>query len=115
MWFAGLLIGLLIGSLEGRGHAFFGAIAGAIAGAIISAALKSSMADGKTASGVGDLESKISHIYKSLEDIHWRLVRLEKPGEQHAPEAPPTAPASRTPTQRTETATDHVGRYAVPE
>ncbi len=89
MWFAGLLIGGLIGGLigafGGATSAFIGAIAGTIAGAIVGAALKPGSE--AAAKRIFDIEFKLGHIYKSLEDIHWRLLRLEKPGEQQTPAA----------------------------
>ncbi len=96
MWFAGLLIGALVGALAGAGSAFFGAIAGAVAGAIVGAAIKRRTATAKTADGTAGLAFKIDHIYKSLEDIHRRLVRLEQvvPQQSPAADAPPQdAPA----------------------
>jgi len=108
MWFAGLLIGALIGSLGGIGSGLFGALVGAVAGAIIGTAIKPAGAKDQSAATLADLEFKINHIYKSLEDIHWRLVRLERPGEQ--PAAPVVEPdAAAAPVA---TATDNVGRYA---
>src|SRR3972149_2961799 len=94
MWFAGLLIGAAIGALNGVISAVFGAFAGAIAGAIIGAALKPRETHGKTQGDLADLAFKVAHIYKSLEDIHRRLVRLEKPGEQQAPETSSAAAVS---------------------
>ena len=114
MWFAGLLIGAFIGALKSSIAAFFGAIAGTIAGAIIGSALKRKGGDSENGKSAADLKLKIDHIYKSLEDIHWRLVRLEKPGEQHAPETPPASPVMQTPQASAQTATDYAGRYAVP-
>lgn len=109
MWFAGLLIGALIGSLSSRIGAFFGAIAGAVAGAIIGSAVKPRRTDPRSADGIADLKLKIDHIYKSLEDIHWRLVRLEKPGEQHEP---PAQSASQSQPHDIAAAAENAGRDA---
>ncbi|MDB5810696.1 MAG: hypothetical protein JWN94_2818 [Betaproteobacteria bacterium] len=109
MWFAGLLLGGLIGSFGGGGSAVLGALIGAVAGAFVGSALKSSARRGAAAPELGDIETKIDHIYKSLEDIHHRLVRLEKPDAQAAPGQQPAAPG----TTAFPTAMDHVGRQAV--
>ena len=101
MWFAGLLIGGLLGSPGGAASGVFGALAGAIAGAIIGAALKSAKGDDPRGTRLADLEFKIDHIYKSLEDIHRRLVHLEKPAE---PTAALAQPASFAPVQAAEPA-----------
>src|SRR3954463_12780131 len=89
MWFAGLLIGGLIGSLGGYPSGVFGAIVGTIAGAIIGATMKSVVGegdgdghsrnrDGRTSDPpLAEVERRIAHIYKSLEDIHYRLAKLE--------------------------------------
>jgi len=112
MWFAGLLTGAFIGWLDSAGAAFFGAAVGTIVGAIVGSALKSRPADGKAASGLADLELKINHIYKSLEDIHRRLVRLEQPGEQQRPAATSEVPDPDA--YRASTATGYGGDYAIP-
>lgn len=87
MWFAGLLIGMVLGATLGHGAgALAGAIVGAIAGAAYRAANpKRAGEDGESAQRLAEIERKIDHIYKSLEDIHWRLVKLEKPGEEASP------------------------------
>ncbi|HEV7820857.1 MAG TPA: DUF2339 domain-containing protein, partial [Burkholderiales bacterium] len=107
MWFAGLLIGGLIGSLGGFTSGVFGALVGAIAGWVIGSAMKPAAPKNAPGASLADIEFMINHIYKSLEDIHWRLARLEKPGESAAPaaeRAPEPMPAA--------TATDNVGRHA---
>ncbi len=123
MWFVGLVIGGLIGSLGGFGSALIGAILGTVAGAMIGAFNKSESepaASGPpaseretpgepeqdTATRLHEIERKISHIYQSLADIHWRLTALEKPGAQ------PATPAPAAPAQSVSAATEHGGRYA---
>ena len=101
MWFAGLLIGMVLGGLLGHGA---GALAGAIFGAIAGAAYRAANSkrgedDGESAQRLAELERKIDHIYKSLEDIHWRLVKLEKPGEEEAPR-PLTEPVAPAPVEQ---------------
>jgi len=108
MWFAGLLIGGLIGSLGGVGAGVFGAIVGAIAGAIIGAWFKPAGRQERVTANADDLAFKIDHIYKSLEDIHHRLVRLEKPAAQPAATVDEPVSASGA----APTATDNIGRYA---
>lgn len=107
MWFAGLLIGGLIGSLGGASSALFGAIVGAIAGAVLKSVFKSSGPPGIAPEQLTQLESKVAHIYKALEDIHHRLARLEKPADEAAQRtnAEPSGAASAT-------ATDNIGRNA---
>ena len=81
MWFLGLLAGMIVGGMIGHGiGAFAGAVLGAIAGAAYRAAHPAGAEDaGAQAKRLAELERKIDHIYKSLEDIHWRLRKLEQP------------------------------------
>lgn len=100
MWFAGLVIGGLIGSLGGFGAALLGAVLGTIIGAVLGASGKANSdarQSGRTAGGASDaspndtatrlanIERQVDNIYKSLADIHARLVALEKPGTQEVP------------------------------
>ena len=83
--------------MGGFGTALLGAILGTIVGAGTGASGKSNSEDAPSAhapSGgpaqdvatrLAELERNVGHIYKSLEDIHWRLNALEKPGEQREP------------------------------
>ena len=108
MWFAGLIIGGLIGSLGSSPSGFLGAVAGAIAGAIIGRAVKSAGGNDKQFAKLAALEFKIDHIYKSLGDIHRRLVSLEEPDKRAAPSVTPreTEPeaSSRPPLPTTDSA-----------
>ncbi len=109
MWFAGLLMGGLIGSLGGVASGFFGAIVGAVAGGMLGAGLKANARNIAPPEQLADIQLKINHIYQSLEDVHKRLVRLEKPGTDAVAPAPP---ADTTPALFVTTATDNIGRYA---
>ncbi|MEO7728066.1 MAG: DUF2339 domain-containing protein [Burkholderiales bacterium] len=118
MWFAGLLIGGLIGSLGGVASGFFGALVGAIAGAVIGIGLKPGGRNDAFSSQLAEIDVKIAHIYKSLEDIHRRLVHLERPGEPAEAPAPapfPIAPSAfAASVQPLSTATDNIGRQVLP-
>jgi uncharacterized membrane protein len=87
MWFLGLLAGLVVGAMVGHGAgAVIGAILGAIGGAVYRANHPASRdAGGEAARRLAEIERKLDHIYKSLEDIHWRLVKLEKPATGDSP------------------------------
>lgn len=79
MWFLGLLAGAVVGGVLGHGA---GALAGAVLGAIAGAAYRSAHPveqRGGVQARLAELERKVDHIYKALEDIHWRLRRLEQP------------------------------------
>ncbi len=96
MWFLGLLAGLVVGGMMGHGPgAFAGAILGIIAGVAYRAAHPAQSGDDRVqARRIDALERKVDHIYKSLEDIHWRLRHLEQPGTDAAADArPPVEPA----------------------
>ena len=87
MWFLGLLAGMVVGGMIGHG---FGAFAGAVLGAIAGAAYRSAHPAGTDDAGastqrLAEIERKIEHIYKSLEDIHWRLRKIEEPGAVAGP------------------------------
>src|SRR5215470_7043344 len=102
MWFfAGLLIGGIIGSNGGIESTFLCAIFGGIAGAILGSALKRTLGGGRDADKFADIDFKLEHIYKSLGDIHERLLRLEQPRTQ---DAQPSVAASAAPVP---TSTDH--------
>jgi uncharacterized membrane protein len=101
MWFLGMLAGLVVGGIIGDGAgAIAGAILGTLAGAIYRANNPSQPRDdGAYEHRIADLERRVDHIYKSLEDIHWRLSALEKPGAQRdaAAGAPSTAASATNP------------------
>lgn len=114
MWFAGLVLGGLIGSMAGFGGAVFGAIVGAVTGGAFRAMLNQSR-NSEQEQRLVEIETKIDHIYRSLGDIHNRLVRLEKPGDATAHAQGAASPSSYdavvSPAPVT-TATDHIGRNA---
>ena len=88
MWLLGLLVGAVVGGLLGHGSgALAGAIVGTVAGAVYRSRHGGQAQDEKSAARrLAELERKVDHIYKSLEDIHWRLRKLEQPDavtEQH--------------------------------
>ena len=119
MWFLGLLAGMVTGGLIGHGAgAFAGAILGAVAGAVYRATHPAqSNGDHAPAQRIAELERKVDHIYKSLEDIHWRLLRLEKPGgvAQGEPVAG-TVPATEVPpVVAVAAAREDVARVSEPE
>ena len=71
-WSRNLLAGMVVGGMIGHG---FGAFAGAVLGAIAGAAYRSAHPAGTddsdaSAQRLAEIERKIEHIYKSLEDIH---------------------------------------------
>ena len=77
MWIIGLIVGAMLGA---QMHGFYGAMWGAIIGWLIglllgrkSAATTPSRSDDK----FEKLEQRIAHAQKAVEDIHWRLSKLE--------------------------------------
>ena len=113
MWFAGLIVGGLLGSLSGIAGGFLGAAAGAIAGAIIGRSRNFAGGDDKQSARLAALEFKIDHIYKSLEDIHRRLVHLEPPAGQAAPTISTNRAAADAPRHPIPAASDPVGGEAM--
>ena len=78
MWFIGLIVGAIFGASL---HGFSGAMWGAIIGWLIALVLKRNSDTSKrgTAEDKFDrLDKRVTHAQKSLEDIHWRLSRLEE-------------------------------------
>ena len=78
MWFIGLIVGAILGAGM-RG--FYGAMWGAMLGWLIALVLgRNSDASKRGASEdkfIG-LDKRVTYTQKSLEDIHWRLSRLEE-------------------------------------
>ena len=99
MWFLGLLAGAVVGGVLGHGA---GALAGAVLGAIAGAAYRSAHPveqRGGVQARLAELERKVDHIYKALEDIHWRLRRLEQPGRIWRATRPMCPPNWKAPTR----------------
>ncbi len=77
MWFLGLIGGLILGGLASGGSgAAFGAFVGAMIGWSIGKLFNAGGAGGKTAAP--DVEARLGRLQKAVEDIHWRLQRIEK-------------------------------------
>jgi hypothetical protein len=108
MWFAGAFLGLIFGAWVGG---FSGAMAGLLIGLfgglwLGTMSSKSGDDDGQSerqpraSTGGGSVEEKFRHIYKALEDIHWRLERIEKreslKPSPMAGSAEPLAPAKQS-------------------
>ena len=75
MWFWGALLGLMAGAaMFGWKGAVVGTAIGWLAGMLISKQDASSKETAKSR----DLEKRLAHTQKVLEDVHWRLARLEK-------------------------------------
>ena len=80
MWIIGLIVGTMLG---GAMHGFYGAMWGALIGWLIGTLLQRSA--GGTQQAVKEidfaaqerLDKRIAHVQKAVEDIHWRLNRLE--------------------------------------
>ncbi len=96
MWFIGLIVGAILGAGM---HGFYGAMWGAIIGWLIALLLgRSSDASkhGASEEKFSGLDKRVAHAQKSLEDIHWRLSRLEeKAGLPESPMATANAPDTK--------------------
>lgn len=80
MWFLGLIGGLILGGLTGGGGgAVFGAFVGAVVGWGGGRFFHSGGNAEKTATP--EVEARLGVLQKAVEDIHWRLQRLEKQSE----------------------------------
>ena len=80
MWFLGLIGGLILGGLTGGGSwAVFGAFVGAVVGWGGGRFFHSGGSAEKTAAP--EVEARLGLLQKAVEDIHWRLQRLEKQSE----------------------------------
>ena len=75
MWFWGALLGLFAGAATfGWKGAVVGTAIGWLAGMLISKQDTSTKETEKSR----DLEKRLAHTQKVLEDVHWRLERLEQ-------------------------------------
>lgn len=100
MWFLGLLAGLIVGGTIGHFEgAIAGAILGAIAGALYRAAnpVQAGVPGPDGARRIADLEGKVDHIYRCLEDVNRRLSAIERSGAAPVQDAPRDAYAVPTP------------------
>jgi uncharacterized membrane protein len=104
MWFLGLMLGLIFGGMLGGAigaavGAFFGSIGGWVLGKLIGST------NSNTPHSAVASNAQLDRLQKAVEDIHWRLARLEKKqGLDDAqdspwqavykvqPPAPPTSP-----------------------
>ena len=100
MWFLGLLTGLIVGGTIGHFEgAVAGAILGAIAGAVYRAAnpLQAGVPGPDGARRIADLETKVGHIYRCLEDVNGRLSAIERSGAAPVQDAQRDGDAVSTP------------------
>ncbi len=81
MWFLGLVIGLIFGGLSsGAWGAAFGAFFGAIAGWGLGKLLGiggASAASAEMLANTAAVDAHLARLQKAVEDIHWRLARIE--------------------------------------
>lgn len=80
MWFLGMVLGLLFGaSVGGVWGALFGVIIGALAGALLGKLLKSGATEDNQTPGHAQTptSARLDKLQRAVEDIHWRLKRLE--------------------------------------
>jgi uncharacterized membrane protein len=92
MWLIGIIVGAILGA---KLHGFSGAMWGAIIGWVIGLLLGRNAASASQAvkdTKIEQLEKRLVHVQKAVEDIHWRLNSLEaKPGAPELPAMPPTS------------------------
>ena len=81
MWFLGLVLGLILGGLSsGAWGAAFGAFFGAIAGWGLGKLLGiggASAASAEMIANTAAINAHLTRLQKAVEDIHWRLARIE--------------------------------------
>jgi uncharacterized membrane protein len=81
MWFLGLVLGLIFGGLSsGAWGAAFGAFLGAIAGWGLGKLLGiggASAASAEMTANTAAINAHLARLQKAVEDIHWRLARIE--------------------------------------
>lgn len=90
MWLIGVLVGAILGAgMHGGYGAMWGAIVGWLVALLVGRNANSSQQAAKE-DKFDQLEKRIAHTQKAVEDIHWRLNKLE---ETTGLAAPHTAPA----------------------
>ncbi len=75
MWIWGALLGLMAGAAL---FSWKGAVVGAAIGWLAGMLISKQDASSKETAKSRDLEKRLAHTQKVLEDVHWRLARLEK-------------------------------------
>ena len=88
MWLIGLIVGAILGASM---HGFYGAMWGAVIGWLAGLLLGRSAGSAQPAAQddkFDKLDKRLGHAQKAVEDIHWRLKRLE---EKTGLTAPPIA------------------------
>jgi uncharacterized membrane protein len=85
MWFLGLVLGLIFGALSsGAWGAAFGAFFGSIAGWVLGKLLGigvASPASADVTANTAAINAHLTRLQKAVEDIHWRLARIESSGK----------------------------------
>ncbi len=95
MWIIGLVVGAMLG---GATHGFYGAMWGVLIGWLIATVLARTSGSATQSPREIDFaaqerfDKRIAHVQKAVEDIHWRLSRLE---EKSGVEVVPGAAATR--------------------
>ena len=78
MWFIGLIVGTILGAgMHGFYGAMWGAILGWLAGLLLGRSASSAQQVIKE-DKLDRLDKRLAHAQKAVEDIHWRLNRLEE-------------------------------------
>ena len=75
MWFWGALLGLMAGAAL---FSWKGAVVGTVIGWLAGMLISKQEASTKETEKSRDLEKRLVHTQKVLEDVHWRLARLEQ-------------------------------------
>ncbi len=75
MWFLGLVLGMILGGIAGGGG---GAAAGAFFGAIGGWILGKSMGSANRPAVDPTIDARLNSLQQAVEDIHWRLQRIEQ-------------------------------------
>ncbi len=96
MWFVGLIGGMVLGGITGGGGgAAFGALVGSIVGWGIGKLSNSRATDNQAANAA--LDDRLTRLQRAVEDIHWRLARLEKQDGLTGSPMQASQPAAATP------------------